>query len=146
MSNCGGHWYPCFGFLWCLLWVSKPEWVLPYSHCGGKCNVHSLRSSSGATPVDLLTWNVWFSTEYSETKIPWIPLKSHATNFKTNFPSLIFRVKVLLLTPVPSEYYHSFIEFFPVNPPGLIPQWDWTGFWHAEDLEWCQLGVWDRVS
>ena len=22
-----GHWYPCFGFL---LWVSKPEWVLPY--------------------------------------------------------------------------------------------------------------------
>ena len=35
--------------------VSKPEWVLLYSHCGGKCNVHSLRSTSGATLANLLT-------------------------------------------------------------------------------------------
>ena len=27
---------------------------LPYSHCGGKRNVHSLRSTSGATLADLL--------------------------------------------------------------------------------------------
>ena len=27
---------------------------LPYSHCRGKCNVHSLKSTSGATPADLL--------------------------------------------------------------------------------------------
>ena len=50
-----GHWYPVLDFWWRLLWVSKPEWVLPYSHCGGKCNVHFLRSTSGATrcrPLD----------------------------------------------------------------------------------------------
>ena len=36
--------------------VSKPEWVLPYSlFCGGECNVHSLRSTSGATCANLLT-------------------------------------------------------------------------------------------
>ena len=33
---------------------SKPEWVLPYLHCGGECNVHFLRSTSSATPADLL--------------------------------------------------------------------------------------------
>ena len=51
--------YPFFGatgtlvldFWWRLLWVSKPEWVLP---CGGKCNVHSPRSTSGSTHADLL--------------------------------------------------------------------------------------------
>ena len=48
---------PILGPLVPLFWISdddssgfsKPEWVLPYSHCGGKCNVHSLRSTSGAT-------------------------------------------------------------------------------------------------
>ena len=45
---------PVFDFWWRLLWVSKPEWVLHYSHCGGKCNVHFLRSTSGATHADLL--------------------------------------------------------------------------------------------
>ena len=37
-----------------LLWVSKPERLLPYSYCRGECNVHSLRSASGATPATLL--------------------------------------------------------------------------------------------
>ena len=60
-----GHCYPCFRFLWHLLWVSKPEWILPYSLflCGGECNVHSPRSTSythanlstaGAQPVTSL--------------------------------------------------------------------------------------------
>ena len=46
---------PILGPLVPLFWISKPEWVLPYSHCGGKCNVHFLRSTSGAThcqPLD----------------------------------------------------------------------------------------------
>ena len=46
---------PVLDFWWRLLWVLKPEWVLSYSHCGGKSNVHSLRSTSGAThcqPLD----------------------------------------------------------------------------------------------
>ena len=50
-----GHCTPVLDFWWRLHWVSKPEWVLPYSHCGGKCNVHFLRSTSGAThcwPLD----------------------------------------------------------------------------------------------
>ena len=42
-------------FWWRLLWVSKPEWVLLYLYCGGECNVHSLRSTSGATYANLLT-------------------------------------------------------------------------------------------
>ena len=41
------HWYPC---------VSKSEWVLPCSlFRGGKCDVYSLRSTSGAKPADLLS-------------------------------------------------------------------------------------------
>ena len=55
MSYFGATGTPVLDFWWCLFWVSKPEWVLPYSHCGGECNVHSLRSTSGATrcrPLD----------------------------------------------------------------------------------------------
>ena len=38
-----------------LLWVTKPQWVLPCSlFCEGDSNVHSLRSTSGATCADLL--------------------------------------------------------------------------------------------
>ena len=57
MSYFGATGTPVLDFWWRLLWVSKPEWVLPYSHCGGKCNVHSLRFTSGATrcrPLDNL--------------------------------------------------------------------------------------------
>ena len=55
MSYFGATGTPVLDFWWRLLWVSKPEWVLPYSHCEGKCNVHFLRSTSGATccrPLD----------------------------------------------------------------------------------------------
>ena len=32
MSICGATDTPVSDFWWCLLWVSKPEWVLPYSN------------------------------------------------------------------------------------------------------------------
>ena len=55
MSFFGATDTPVLDFWLCLLWVLKPEWVLPYSlFCGGECNVHSLRSTSGATYVNLL--------------------------------------------------------------------------------------------
>ena len=55
----GGHWYLVLDFLWRLLWVSKPKWILPYSFlCGRKCNVHSLRSISGATSANLLAADI----------------------------------------------------------------------------------------
>ena len=56
MSYFGATGTPALDFWWCLLWVSKPKWVLSYLHCGGECNVHSLRSTSGATycqPLDI---------------------------------------------------------------------------------------------
>ena len=44
-----------------LFWISfnvssgfQSQSGLPYLHCGGKHNVHSLRSTSGATLADLL--------------------------------------------------------------------------------------------
>ena len=51
-----GHWYPCFGFL-----VTSPlglkarvgSALFPI-FCGGECNVHSPRFTSGATLADLL--------------------------------------------------------------------------------------------
>ena len=55
MSFSGGHWYPCFGFLVTSPLGFKARVVLPYLHCRGKCNVHFLRSNSGAThcrPLD----------------------------------------------------------------------------------------------
>ena len=51
----GGHWYPCFGFL-----VTSPLGFKArvgsalFTFCGGKCNVHSPRFTSGATLADLL--------------------------------------------------------------------------------------------
>ena len=37
---------PVLDFLWHLLWVSKLEWVLPYSNYRGKCNVYPQRFTS----------------------------------------------------------------------------------------------------
>ena len=58
MSFFWGHWYPCF-------WISgdvssgfQSQSGLPYSHCGGECNVRSLRSTSGATLANLLAAGV----------------------------------------------------------------------------------------
>ena len=46
---------PVLDFWWCLLWGSKPEWGSALlAFCRGECNVHSLRSTFGATLVDLL--------------------------------------------------------------------------------------------
>ena len=50
MSYFGGHWSPCFGFL-----VTSPVGFKArvgsalFAFCGGECNVHSPRSTSGAT-------------------------------------------------------------------------------------------------
>ena len=55
MSFFGGHWYPCFGFL-----VTSPLGFQArvvstlFAFCRGECNVHSPRSTSGATLADLL--------------------------------------------------------------------------------------------
>ena len=55
MSFFGATGAPVLDFWWRLLWVSKPGWVLPYLlFCGGECNVHSLRSTSGTTHANLL--------------------------------------------------------------------------------------------
>ena len=35
----------------CPTWVSKPQWVLPYLHYGGECNVH--------TPLVLYVASIW---------------------------------------------------------------------------------------
>ena len=45
---------PVLDFWWRLLWVSKPVWILSHLHCRGKCYVHSLRSTSGATYIQPL--------------------------------------------------------------------------------------------
>ena len=47
--------YPCFGFLVTSPLGFKARVVSTlFSFCGGKCNVHSLRSISGATHINLL--------------------------------------------------------------------------------------------
>ena len=48
-----GHWYPCFGFLVTSPLGFKTRVVLPYS-----LFVHSPRSTSGATPANLLTASI----------------------------------------------------------------------------------------
>ena len=46
-----GHWYPCFRFLVMspLVFKARVGSALFTFFCRGKCNVHSLRSTSGAT-------------------------------------------------------------------------------------------------
>ena len=55
MSYFLGHWYPCFGFLMMspLRFKARVGSAL-FAFCRGECNVHSLRSTSGATLADLL--------------------------------------------------------------------------------------------
>ena len=51
-----GHWYPCFGFLVTspLGFKARVGSALFTIFCGGECNVHSPRFTSGATLADLL--------------------------------------------------------------------------------------------
>ena len=49
-----GHWYSCFGFLGFKARVGSAL----FAFCGGECNVHSLRSTSGATCANLLAASV----------------------------------------------------------------------------------------
>ena len=44
-----GNWYPCFGFLMTSPLGFKATVGSALSECRGRCNVHSLRSTSGAT-------------------------------------------------------------------------------------------------
>ena len=63
---------PILGQLIPLFWISsdissgfQSQSRLPYLHCGGKCNVCSLRSTSGAIPADLLTVSMAASPVHS---------------------------------------------------------------------------------
>ena len=42
---------PVSNFWWCLLWVLKPEWAALFAFGRGVCYIHSLRFTSGATPL-----------------------------------------------------------------------------------------------
>ena len=55
-----GHWYPCFGFLGVMspLGFKAKVGSALFTFCRGKCNVHSLRSTSDATHVDLLAASI----------------------------------------------------------------------------------------
>ena len=67
-----GHWYPVLDFWWCLLSVSKPEWVALFALGGGVHDVCSLRFTSGVTPADLLVASMAaksFSSTYLWTSI-----------------------------------------------------------------------------
>ena len=44
---------PVLNFWWCLLWVSKPEWETLFALGWGICDIHSLRFTSGVTPLPM---------------------------------------------------------------------------------------------
>ena len=46
-----GHWYPCFGILVTSPLGFKPEWAALFELCGGMRDIHSLRFTSGVTPL-----------------------------------------------------------------------------------------------
>ena len=54
------HWYPCIGFLVTspLGFKARVGSALFAFFCGGKCNIHSPRSISGATRGNLLAVNI----------------------------------------------------------------------------------------
>ena len=56
------HWYPCFEFLVMLpLGFKARVGSALFTYCRGKCNVHSPRSTSGATHADLLAASIIIS-------------------------------------------------------------------------------------
>ena len=54
MSFFWGHWYPCFSGDVSSGFQSQSGFCLIRYFCGGECNVHSPRFTSGATLADLL--------------------------------------------------------------------------------------------
>ena len=82
-----GHWYPCFGFLVSLLWISMPKRVLPYSlFCGGKCNIHSMRSTSGATGANLLAAQLVTSHMLQQRwDLAWIQTGNHPNRRRMHY-------------------------------------------------------------
>ena len=77
------HWYPCFGFLvTSLLGFKARVGSALFAFCGGEYNVHSPRSTSGATLADLFAAGAQ-------------PVLS---------PHTVVEVRLLGLELVPSEY------------------------------------------
>ena len=70
MSIFGATGTPVLDFWWHLLWVSKPEWAMPYSHCRGKHNVCSPRSTSSTTLADLLVAGAQSVLSPHEVRLP----------------------------------------------------------------------------
>ena len=71
---CGATDIPVLDFWWCLLWISKPEWVALFILGRGICFTHTLRFTSGATPTDLLAASMvakLFSSMYLWADIGW---------------------------------------------------------------------------
>ena len=72
----GGHRYPCFRFLVMSLF------------CRGECNVHSLRSTSGATHADLLVASVQQSLPHMcglMWDLSWIQTRNHLHSRRTRY-------------------------------------------------------------
>ena len=54
LDPCGATDTPVLDFWWCLLWISKPEWLALFIFGRGVCVTHSLSFTSGVIPADLL--------------------------------------------------------------------------------------------
>ena len=102
MSFFGANGTPVWYIWWHLLWVSKTEWVLPYSHCGGKCNAHSPRSTSVATPINLLAAGI--AASHFPTRIcrggSWLGIEQAITRTEDEHTTIVPATRPVLFVPI----------------------------------------------
>ena len=138
MSFLGATSSPVLDFWWHLIWVSKPEDILPYSLlCRGKCNVHSPRSTSSATCADLLV---------AGSTVGHFPTYISRGGTCLRFEQAITRTEKECATIVPAtlllaETYHSYltsdwlrgakITRFVISWGSHMVWLVWSGTWHT---------------
>ena len=99
-------------FLWCLLWVSKPEWAALFTLGGGICVTHCLRFTFGVTPADLLAASMTvepFSSTYLQVGID----GAEARIYRAVTASVLAQADVL---PTDLFWLGSKLHFFAFGP------------------------------
>ena len=83
--------------VFCVLWVSKPEWVLPYSDCGDECNVHF--------PDPPLVLHLPTSWQPARLPVASLLFKAHLrlANANTNVKAMPFLSKKWVVNPSKSS-------------------------------------------
>ena len=104
-----GHWYPCVGFLvtFPLGFKIGDDSALFTCFYGGECDVNSPRSTSGATPADLLTAGI--AVSHFPTCMcrggTWLGFEQVITRTEDELATIVppTRLQIIILSDIPES-------------------------------------------